>query len=311
MRQEFSFQSFDGAVIQAYKWDAETPKAAVQIAHGAIEHALRYDDFANALARRGFVVYADDHRGHGRTAGAVENVACFSDKRGGFGFAVDDLHVLTQLIKRENPGLPVFLIGHSMGSLMARVYASRYGSELSGMVLTGTGRANPMLIALVRGLARVTMALKGRRHRTPFLHALVFGTLNKPFKGKTGSEFICSDEAVVKAYAEDPYCGSISTADFIDELLGGTREAALKRTFERYPKSLPLFIGAGEFDSMGGRRLKAVKRDVEDFRKHGVSDLQFKIYEGMRHEILNETNKRQVYEDIIGWLEQRINTPGN
>jgi alpha-beta hydrolase superfamily lysophospholipase len=189
---------------------------------------------------------------------------------------------------------------------MARVYASRYGSQLKGLVLTGTGRANALLIALVRSMARVTMALRGRRHRTPFLHSLVFGTLNKPFKGETGSEFICSDEAVVKAYAADPYCGNLSTTEFIYEMLGGTRAAALKQTFARYPKDLPLFIGAGEFDSMGGSQLKAVKQDVADYNKVGVVDFQFKVYEGMRHEILNEKDKQRVYDDIIAWLEARI-----
>ncbi len=176
---ELSFQSSDGTVIHAYKWGADKPKAAVQIAHGAIEHAMRYDDFAQALNSCGFVVYAEDHRGHGKTAGDVENVAYFGDRDGGFSTAVDDLHVLTRLIREENPGLPIFLLGHSMGSLMARVYASRYGSELAGLVLTGTGRVSAPLIALVRGMARVTMALRGRRHRSRFLHTLVFGTLKQ------------------------------------------------------------------------------------------------------------------------------------
>ncbi len=302
---EFSFVSSDGTRIRAYKWGIEAPKAAVQIAHGAIEHAMRYDDFAQALCSHGFVVYAQDLRGHGQTAGAIENVAYFGDGSGGFSKAVDDLHCLSQLIREEYPGLPVFLLGHSMGSLMARVYASRYGEELKGLVLTGTGRVSAPLIALVRGMARVVMALRGRRHRSPFLHSLVFGTLNKPFKGETGSAFICSDEAVVKAYAADPYCGNLCTAEFIYELLGGTRAAARKDTFARYPKKLPLFIGAGEFDSMGGSQLKAVKQDVADFKKSGVADLEFKIYEGMRHEILNEKNKRRVYEDIIAWLSSK------
>jgi alpha-beta hydrolase superfamily lysophospholipase len=296
---ELSFQSADGTVIYGYKWDAEVPKAVVQIAHGAIEHAMRYDDFANALCKQGFVVYADDHRGHGHTAGEVGNVAYFGDNDGGFSTAVDDLHILTQRIREENPGLPVFLLGHSMGSLMARVYASRYGKELSGLVLTGTGRVSPPLIALVRSMARVSMKLRGRRHRSPFLHNLVFGTLNRPFKGETGSEFICSDEEVVRAYAADPFCGNLATAEFVYELLGGTGMAAAKQTFERYPKDLPLFIGSGEFDSMGGVGLKAVKQDVEDFKKTGVTDFEFKIYEGMRHEILNEKEKHRVYEDII------------
>lgn len=303
---EFSIQSADGTVIQAYKWANENPKAVVQIAHGAIEYAMRYDDFANALAAHGFSVYANDHRGHGKTAGSPENVAYFSDNDGGFSLAVDDAHQLTQTIKEENEGLPVFLLGHSMGSLMSRVYAAKYGSDIDGLLLTGTGRAASLLISIVRGLAKHDMKRHGRKHKSAFLHSLVFGTLNKSFKGDTGSEFICSDEAVVAAYAADEYCGNTATAEFVYELLWGTRQASAKETFEKYPKDMPLFIGAGEFDSMGGSKLKAVKKDVADYQKEGVSDLTFHIYEGMRHEILNEKQKQKVYTDIIEWLEKRV-----
>lgn len=304
--QEFSFRSADGTLIHCYQWQADNPKAVVQIAHGAIEHAMRYDDFAQTLNQNGYSVYADDHRGHGKTAGDVNNVAYFGEVDGGFGCVVDDMHLLTRRIREENTALPVFLLGHSMGSLMARVYAARYGTGINGLLLTGTGRVSPALIALVRGMARVSMKLRGRRHRSPFLHTLVFGTLNKPFKGTTGSEFICSDEAVVKAYADDPYCGNTATAAFIYELLGGTRAASHKKTYALYPKTLPLFIGMGEFDTVGGKGLKAVKQDVADFKKHGVVDLEFSVYDGMRHEILNEKDKKRVYADIIAWLDRHL-----
>ena len=303
---EFSYQSADGTAIHVYQWAADDPKAVVQIAHGAIEHAGRYADFAQALAARGFAVYADDHRGHGRTAGTAENAAYFSDGRGGFSLAVDDLHALTQRIKAEKPGLKVFLLGHSMGSLMARVYAARYGADIDGLVLTGTGRVSPVLIGIVRGLAKIEILFLGRRHRSPLLHKLVFGTLNRPFKGDTGSEFICSDLEVVRAYADDEFCGNMASAEFVDQLLWGTREAARKRTFDRYPKELPLFIGAGEFDTMGGGKLAAVRKDVADFKAAGVQDMVLHVYDGMRHEILNETDKQKVYADIIAWMEAHM-----
>ncbi|MDD5017196.1 MAG: lysophospholipase [Eubacteriales bacterium] len=302
---EFSYESSDGTVIHAYKWVADNEKAVVQITHGAVEHAMRYDDFARALAERGCSVYASDIRGHGKTAGCPENVGYFSDKKGGFDAAVDDTYALTKKIKEENPGLKVFLLGHSMGSLIARVYAARYGNDLSGVMLTGTGRVNPLLIAVVRALAKCIIILRGRRHKSPFLHSLIFGTLNRPFKSETKSAFICSDKAVVDAYLADEYCGNTSTAEFVSELLRGTRDATKKETFEKYPKELPLFIGSGEFDSMGGKNLKAVKKDAADFEKAGVVDMTFHIYEGMRHEILNEKQKKKVYADIIEWIDRR------
>ena len=134
----------------------------------------------------------------------------------------------------------------------------------------------------------------------------MFGTLNRPFKGKTGSEFISSDDAVVQAYAADEYCGTTTTAAFADELLFGTRAAFKKETFANTPKDLPLFVGAGEFDTMGGAGLREVKKDVADYRKTGMTDFEFHVYEGMRHEILNEKDKQRVYDDLLAWLKKRI-----
>jgi alpha-beta hydrolase superfamily lysophospholipase len=303
---EFQLSSMDGTVIYAYSWIPDNPIAVVQISHGAVEHALRYDHFTRFLAENGFAVYADDHRGHGKTAGSPENVAYLGERSGGFLQSVEDMHLLTARIKDNHPGLPVFLLGHSMGSLMSRVYAAKYGSELDGLILTGTGRVSPALIALVRGIAKTITAFYGRRHRSPLCHKLVFGTLNRPFKGETGSEFICSDDAVVKAYAADEYCGNI--AAFADELLFGTRAAFRKETFANTPKDLPLFIGAGEFDTMGGAGLSEVKKDVADYRKAGMTDFEFHVYEGMRHEIINEKDKQRVYDDILVWLKKRVTT---
>ncbi len=304
--EEFSFISSDGAQIAAYKWTSENPKALLQIAHGAVEHAMRYDAFARYLAEKGFAVYAEDHLGHGKTAGSPENVGHYSDRDGAFLKIVEDMHALEAQMRKEHPGLPVFLMGHSMGSLLSRIYASKYGDGLTGLVLTGTGHVAAPLIAVVQALAKREMKKFGYNHRSPFLHSLVFGTLNKPFKGETGSEFISADPEVVKAYAADPYCGNTVTAEFAYELLEGTKLAAQKRTFSETPSALPIFIGAGEFDTMGGNKLTAVKKDAADYQKAGVADFTFKIYPDMRHEILNEKGKRQVWDDISGWLEKHI-----
>ena len=230
----------------------------------------------------------------------------YSDRDGAFLKIVEDMHTLEGHMREENPGLPVFMFGHSMGSLLSRVYASKYGSGLSGLVLTGTGRVAAPLIAIVQMLAKREMKKYGFAHRSPFLHSLVFGTLNKPFKGETGSEFISADPEVVKAYVADAYCGNTVTAEFAYELLEGTKLAAQKGTFENTPKALPVFVGAGEHDTMGGSKLAAVKKDAADYRKAGIADFTFKTYPGMRHEILNEKDKQQVWDDIIAWLEKHI-----
>ncbi len=304
MRKEFSFTTSSGIKMYAYKWAADKPKAVVQIAHGAVEHALRYDHFAKALVKSGYSVYANDHRGHGKTAQGVKNVGHYGEQKGGFALAVEDMHDITNIIKKENKGIPVFLFGHSMGSLMSRVYAAKYGSEIDGLLLTGTGRVSSFLIGIVRFLAKCHMVLLGRSDRSVFLHSLVFGTLNRPFKGETGSEFISADSAVVDAYVKDEFCGNTVSAEFVYELLWGTKRAAMKKTFENTPKNLPVFIGAGEFDTVGGNKLAAVKKDAADFGRQ--DDLTFKVYEGMRHEILNEKEKLIVYDDIMKWISKRV-----
>ena len=304
MRKEFIFESQDGTEIFSYIWAAKAPKAVVQIAHGAVEHALRYEDFANALCESGFTVYANDHRGHGKTANGVENVGYFSDQKGGLKLAIEDMHALTKIIKKGNPSLPIFLFGHSMGSHMSRLYAANYGSEIDGLILTGTGRVNNVLISIVRAFAKVQMVLLGRKHKSPLLHTLVFGTLNQPFEGDKGCEFISTDQAVIDAYEKDEYCGNTITPEFVYELFWCIKQAVKKETFAAKPKDIPIFIGAGEFDTMGGKNLGAVKKDVADFGDN--SDVTFKIYENMRHEILNEKENEIVYQDIASWISERV-----
>ncbi len=306
MKNEFTYAAKDGSNICAYRWDAADPGAIVLIVHGAVEHAQRYDDFASALCKNGFTVYAPDLRGHGKTAGSPENVPYFSDANKAYDLVLEDIHILSEMIKKENKDIPVFLFGHSMGSFFARVYTARYGKELSGLLLTGTGRDVPLLLSAGRILAKLQMRVYGRKHRSPFLDALVFGKLDKPFKSEGRSSFICSDRAVVEAYRADEYCGNISTPEFVYELLSVLRTGFKTKTFESCPKDLPIFIGSGEFDSVGGKNLSGVKKDVEAYRKAGVADVEFHTYEGMRHEILNEKGKQNVYNDIISWINSKL-----
>lgn len=304
--KEFSLKASDGMALCAYSWLPERPVAAVQIAHGAVDHALRYDGFAQFLADNGFAVYANDHRGHGKTAGGAENVGHLSDKPRAFMAIVEDMHTLTRHISEELPDLPVFLFGHSMGSLLTRVYAARYGGELSGVLLTGTGGRNAAFLTMMIWVSGCTMALRGGRYRSSLLNKLYDDILNSPFEGDTGSEYICSDPDVVAAYNADEYCGRPKSAEFFREMLWGTREAASARAAKGFPKQLPLFVGAGEFDMVGGKGLADAKRDVARYQKAGVADVEFHIYEGMRHEVLNEKGRQRVYNDILAWLKKRI-----
>jgi alpha-beta hydrolase superfamily lysophospholipase len=245
--------------------------------------------------------------GHGKTAGTPENVGHFSDKAHAFRVIVEDMHSLTGLIKAENPGLPVFLLGHSMGSMLARIYAASYGRELSGVLLTGTGGKSWAYLTLMIGVSKAVMLLRGGRYRSALLNRLYVDALNGPFKseGNTGNEFISSDPAVVAAYAADGFCGTALSTEFFHELLWGTRAAGTGRVIRGFPKDLPLFIGAGALDTLGGPGLGMVKKDAERYRAAGLVDMEFHVYEGMRHEILNEKDKQRVYDDILAWLKKR------
>ncbi len=303
---EFSFTSSDGVQIAAYKWAAQKPKALLQIVHGSVEYAMRYDAFARELCAQGFSVYAEDHLGHGKTAKSDDYVGHISDSKGAFLKIAEDIHTLDLRMREEYPGLPVFMYGHSMGSFLARLYAAKYGHELSGVILTGTGGRSAAYLSLMIALAGIVMALRGAAHRPKMLNNLYRKEMNGTFEGSTGNEFICSDPAVVEAYTADPRCGNALSAEFFHEMLWGTREAATKRSVNAFPKELPLLIGAGEFDTVGGRELKEVKKDAAAYKNAGVKDVTLNVYPGMRHEVLNEKGKQQVWDDIISWLNQHI-----
>ncbi len=303
---EFSFTSADGVPIAAYKWAAPKPRAVLQISHGAVEYAMRYDAFACWLCERGISVYAEDHLGHGKTAQSDDDVGHISDSKGAFLKILEDMHTLDGCMREENPGLPVFMLGHSMGSFLARLYAVKYGGSLSGVMLTGTGGRSAAYLSLMIALARAVMALRGGAHRPRMMGKLYKKEMNGTFEGNTGNEFISSDPAVVETYFADPRCGNALSAEYFHEMLWGTREAATKRSISAFPKELPLFIGAGEFDTVGGKELKEVKKDAAVYKNAGVKDVTFKIYPGMRHEVLNEKGKQQVWDDMISWLDSHI-----
>jgi alpha-beta hydrolase superfamily lysophospholipase len=172
----------DGTVLFVHKWaPTQEPKGVVQIAHGMAEHSARYADFAATLANEGFIVYANDHRGHGKTAKEKEDVMYFADENG-WELAVDDLHELTKVIKQENPDLPVFLFGHSMGSFLSRRYIQNYGEGLSGVILSGTGGDPGILGSIGVWVAKREIKKRGKKGKSKLLNKLSFGSYNKAFK---------------------------------------------------------------------------------------------------------------------------------
>ncbi len=199
-KDTFSFKAADGLQIFTYRWKPDNTadiKGAIQIAHGMAEHAARYERFADALTKAGYVVYANDHRGHGKTAGSVEKLGYFADEMG-WEKVVVDMHTLTGIIKKENPKKPVFLFAHSMGSFLSRYYSMHYGSELSGFVISGTAGDPGALGKVGMLVALIEAKIRGKKAQSKLLDKLSFGAFNNAFKpNRTAFDWLSRDNAEV------------------------------------------------------------------------------------------------------------------
>lgn len=305
--KEFTFQSLDKINIHARKWLPEgdlKQRAAVQIAHGMAEHSGRYEGFAKFLTKQGLAVYANDHRGHGKTAGELEQIGYLAGENG-WGLAVEDMHGLTDIIKKECPGTPVILLGHSMGSLLSRAYAQEYGGDIDGLMLSGTSGDRGLLIGLGILASKMEIIRIGRRGRSKLMDRLMFGSFNRRFRpNRTRFDWLSRDDDKVDEYVEDKFCGEVFTAGFYFDFLNGIKKLSRVENMKKTPKGLPIYIFSGEKDPVG-RNTKGVLRICSDYKKIGIEDVSCRIYKGARHEMLNETNREEVYGGIIDWINSR------
>lgn len=299
----FELTATDGLVVHGYRWEpAGTPRAIVQIAHGMAEHARRYSEVAEFLAARGFVVVAHDHRGHGASVRPGEGLGHMAD-RDAFAKVVDDLHRVNRLVAAGFPGLPIALLGHSMGSFMTQNLAFLHPEDVAAIVLVASNGKPPPIAEAGRLVARLERARLGRRGQSRLLNKLSFEDFNARFRpNRTEFDWISRDEAVVDAYVADPKCGfmvSVQTwIDFLDALPTLTRAENLARI----RKDLPIYVIAGDQDPVGDMG-KGVRRLVASYRAAGLSRVTERLYPGCRHELLKETNRAQVFADLAAWLE--------
>ncbi|MFP8942107.1 alpha/beta fold hydrolase [Streptomyces fenghuangensis] len=295
----------DGLPVATYTWfPAEgTPRALVRIAHGAAEHALRYDRFARFLAGHGYAVAASDHRGHGATAEHTGGYGVVGES--GWRAVVEDLRAVGDRLRAELPGVPHVLLGHSMGSQLARDFAQEYGGELAGLILSGTFRSLPG--AEPQGAVerlREEIDRGGRAAPSDFVPAL-FGSFNDPYEHRTGFEWLSRDEAEVDGYVADERCGFPFSAGLALDWVLGVRKVNDPRQLDRVPRDLPVHIAVGDQDPCH-QGMTLVYELLEDFRYLGLRDLTWRAYGGARHEILNETNRDEVQADLLAWLDDRV-----
>jgi alpha-beta hydrolase superfamily lysophospholipase len=281
----FTYPAQDGTDIVGYRWDpAGMPRGAVQLTHGMGEHVRRYGALARALTDRGLVVYGQDHRGHGATARSEEELGQLGPD--GWTQLVDDVDLLVSLIRDEQPGLPLVLLGHSMGSFAVQQYLLKHGDRVDAVVLTGTTALDQLEPAL------------------DLDKPIDLAAFNAAFEpARTEFDWLSRDEAIVDAYIADPRCGFGIDVDAGQDMFAGARRMADPGQVTAIRPDLPLYIAAGELDPVNAN-LVLLHVLVDRYRAAGLTDVTVRTYPGARHEILNETNRDEVVARILDWLDQ-------
>jgi alpha-beta hydrolase superfamily lysophospholipase len=308
MRDEFYFPSKDGNTeIHTIEWKPEGEvRAVLQICHGMVEYIKRYDEFAQFLCEKGFYVVGNDHLGHGKSVQSKSEYGFF-EKKYGNACVLGDIHTLRQRTVKKYPETPYFMLGHSMGSSLLRQYIQMYGNGLSGVVLMGvvTDHRRSSLL-FVKQLCRLMAAVRGWHYRSRMVDDLVTGSFNKKFKPSvTRADWITSDKEHLDAYVTDPLCSFMFTVNAYYSMMAGMLGMQKKENISMIPKSLPVLFVSGAEDPVGNFG-KGVRKVCEIYKSAGLRDVSLKLYEGDRHEILNETNREQVYQELYEWFEEKL-----
>ena len=279
-------------------------RAIVQLSHGMVEFIDRYKPLAEDLARRGILVTGHDHLGHGGSIRTKDDYGYFAEPDGNRA-VLDDLHAMTTLTKQLYPGVPYFLLGHSMGSFYARQYLCEYGAELDGAILMGTGYQPKALVTLARTVCRVLAVFFGWHHRSRLVRDLSFLGYNKGLEGRTPHDWLNRDPAEVDKYRADERCMFTFTLNAYYSMFTGILRLYDPDFLNRMPKDLPLLFLAGDADPVG-EQSKGVQRAIDSLKAVGVQNITQKFYPGARHELLVELNRQEVFADIGSWLDQQL-----
>ena len=305
MRQDIWYDSKGAGRIHACRWLPEgEPRAVLQIVHGIAEFVERYDAFADYLTGLGYVVVGEDHMGHGQSINGEGIQGYF---HGGWFTAIEDTMQLMRDTMAAYPGVPYVLFGHSMGSFMARTILCKYpDSGISAAIICGTGWqpafALPALIKVVESICKKT----GETNPNEKLQGMVFGSYNNKVEHpRTPYDWLTRDNKIVDAYIEHPLCGFTASCGLLREMMKGIHYIEQPKNLALMRKDLPVFFIAGGDDPVGSYG-KGIRQAVEAFRKAGMRDVSVRIYPLCRHEILNEINKDEIFEDVAQWLEKKL-----
>lgn len=298
----------DRVILRGHIWspeDADNARGVVHVVHGMSEHGGRYKRLAESLTNEGYIVYAPDTRGHGLTAGDPKHLGHLADMDG-WALVVSDVLELNHLIHKRHPGLPIALLGHSMGSFISQHYITLYGQTVQAVALSATDFSSGQLRRIARVLAYWEKSRRGVEHRSRLMNALSFGSFNKPFKpNRTDFDWLSRDDAEVDKYIKDPMCGFLCSAQTWEDMFIGLERIHSQHTRQRIPKELPIYLLSGDKDPVGkfGRgptRLHAA------YQKAGIRDVTLKLYNCVRHEPFNEINRNEITADLVEWLHAHL-----
>ena len=301
---DFTFPSSNGKVsihVRCCMPEGEV-RATVQIAHGIAEYAARYDAFASFLADKGIAVYANDHMGHGESISADWPLSYFGEGKG-WDMAIADMKKLHEIAAEENPDVPSFLFGHSMGSFLSRTYMITHPDDFDAVILSGTGQQSKLLVTGGKLMAKMEIKKHGCAYQSELLNSLAFGSYNKGYEApRTSHDWLSRDAQCVDKYLADPLCGFLPSAGLFHQMMCGIDFIGNAANLRKMNPELPVYFMSGDADPVGENG-KGVRRAFASFVKAGMKDVSIRLYKGGRHEMLNEINKEDVYGDILACLE--------
>lgn len=302
LTKEYTFPSASGLcdiyAQSAAPIDYGSIRGVVQISHGMAEYSNRYAGFALELCKSGYAVFVSDHIGHGSSV-TDKNMLGFFGESGEETF-VEDLKALTDIIKSEYNDLPLYLLGHGMGSLIARKYTAKYGYLLDGVIYTGTSGQNPALGVGIQ-LANTLIKQNGPYYRSELLDTIAFGAYNRKTEKRTDCDWVSRDTNEVDKFIADDLCGYKYTVSGMKALFLTLKAVSTRRWYNSVPLSMPILLLSGSMDPIGDYS-KGVNEVYKTLKKTGHKYVTMKLYDGARHEILNEINRKEVFGDIIEWL---------
>lgn len=302
---QFSVKADDSHEIPVYEWlPSAEPVAVLHITHGLAEYAQRYDWTARKLNEAGIAVYAHDHRGHGDAIKSIDELGYSGDQS--FVRKVDDLRLLLQKERQQYPGKKLFLLGHSMGSFISQYFFQHFGKEIDGLILSSSNGIADPLLSLGIAFAKIDGMIFGKKHKSKILDKLTFGKFNYTFKpNRTTHDWLSRDPSQVDKYVENEKSGFLVSSGLYYDFFRGLKSIFSAENIARIPSDVPVYLFAGDMDPVGLQGTGVIKL-AEKWKAAGVRDLEYKLYPGGRHEMLNEINREEVLEDLVIWLRKHL-----